>query len=135
MTMLSLTVFLGVLTAAAQSASRVTAEIPFDFNVGNMKMDAGTYDIKIIRSLSGSAAVTFINETGEVLETVFGTLNGKVSTGNSWLVFERAGTGHALSDIAMPDSGISIPISAQKRRLGVTVSRNDRVVLPIANIN
>ena len=134
-TVLSFAIVLGVGSAMAQSSSRLSANIPFEFSVGKKTYDAGQYQLKVNKNQSGAVAVTLVDDSGKALDTVVGTLNGNATTDGARLVFEAGNTVKVLSGIAMPISGISIPVSRAQRRLSVTVGKNETVFVPLASIN
>lgn len=134
-TVLSVTILLGAVAASAQFTTRAKAEIPFDFSIGSRSFDAGTYGIRVMRTTAGSAAVTFLDKSGNALETVVGLVQGEQRLGEKELLFDRNGENRVLRSIVLGGSGISIPVSRERRRLATTVSLNERLVVPITTVN
>ncbi len=134
-TVLSVTILLGAVAASAQFSTRAKAEIPFDFSIGSRSYDAGTYGIRIVRTNAGSAAVTFLDKSGNALDTVVGLTQGERSLGSQELLFDRTGENTVLRSIVIGGSGISIPVSRERRRLATTVSLNERLIVPITSFN
>lgn len=134
-TVLSVTILLGAVAASAQFSTRSKADIPFDFSIGSRSYDAGTYGIRVMRTTTGSAAVTLLDKSGNALETVVGLVQGEQRLGEKELLFDRNGENRVLRSIVLGGSGISIPVSRERRRLATTVSLNERLVVPITTVN
>lgn len=107
--------------ASAQSNTRVTADIPHDFNVDGKTYEAGSYDVVIAKNSAGGAAVTLVSATGERIASVLGMLNGNAALGRTELVFANRSGERVLSEIVMAGSRISIPSAGGKKRLRVNI--------------
>ena len=134
-TVLSVTILLGAVAASAQFSTRAKADIPFDFSIGSRSYDAGTYGIRIMRTTTGSAAVTFLDKSGSALDTVVGLIHGGQAFEDRELLFDRSGDNRILRTVVINGSEIAIPVSGERRRLTTTVSSIERLVVPIASVN
>jgi hypothetical protein len=112
--------FLFVLAAAptfAQSASAVTADIPFEFSVANRTMPAGEYTVKagpnigsiLVRSDKGKGAVTVFAQP----------TNPNKEAQKPTLVFRRYGNQYFLARVIHTDGsyGREIAMSKTEKRL------------------
>jgi hypothetical protein len=132
---LSFAVLLGVGAASAQSTAKMKADLPFNFNLGKQKLNAGVYKIEVTRNLAGVATVSFIDGSGKVRRTVLGITSGKSSPEQAKLLFAWVGNGNSLSDILLENDGISLNVSRPKRQVTVTGRNGGPAAVSLASIN
>ena len=102
LTMLTMVVALSLATAAvsadAQSSTKQTANIPFEFVVGNHEMSAGKYDVDRITS---GGLVVRIRNTGNADTTarLTSTIVKTQAPDKSKLVFRRYGNTYFLAEV------------------------------------
>ena len=85
---------LGATPSASAQANQLTATIPFDFSIGNLRLPAGSYSVKQVNSYS--LEVRDNNTKKGIFLMVKGEdRHDAVSRGR--LVFERAGNGTYLT--------------------------------------
>jgi hypothetical protein len=104
----SLSLVFGAVAANAQSLTKVEAEVPFAFSVGQTKLAPGKYDIRVNKSSAGTATVQIAQKGGSGMGTALGLVNGNAVTGRAELVFDRYGDARVLRQITFNDNGISI---------------------------
>lgn len=88
-----------------------------------------------MRTTAGSAAVTFLDKSGNPLDTVVGMTQGERSLGSKELFFDRTGDRSVLRRIVINGSAIAVPVSREHRRLTTTVGSIERLVVPIASVD
>jgi hypothetical protein len=108
-----------VTSAQAQSPSnRVTAQIPFDFNIGDRKLPSGRYSVGRVRQASDDAVLTVDDENGrsKALRTSIAVRNLDL-TENAKLVFHRYGDQYFLYQVwaAGTTTGRQFPKSRSER--------------------
>jgi hypothetical protein len=113
---LSLAVVFGAVSANAQTITKVDADIPFAFTVGNTGLAAGKYNIKVVSNTAGTATVRISQKDGSGSWTTLGLINGDVATGSAALVFDRYGDERVLRQIATSNNAVAISGSGRKVR-------------------
>jgi hypothetical protein len=127
LTVLSLTVLSSVGLAQAQSSGqKITANVPFDFTVGNLSFQAGQYDftrtgegLYVIREANGHAQMILAgapvqqNGTPEKSNLKFEVVNGRHTLIQVWS--EVAASGNDF-----PNGGPSVELD--KRTTDVTIT-------------
>lgn len=109
---LSLVFVFGGTYANAQASSRIDAEIPFDFVVGDKVFSAGKYVIRLRRS---SASVNLLtmelrDSNNQPVYDTFAFPNGDPAEGKPALVFDRSYGQATLARIRVDNHGFSVPI-------------------------
>ena len=99
----------GGITANAQQATKIDANVPFDFIVGDRYLSAGEYIIRVTGSPSGAKQIEVRSKDGEILFTALGVTNGDTGRGRSELVFERTDGRVVLTKILTEGAGYSVP--------------------------
>ena len=95
----------------------VQATVPFNFNVGNKVLPAGTYRIE-----SGSSSiVTLQNRDGKAAVSTLVYAADSDGSGNGKLVFNKYGDQYFLSKILCPAAAFSaaLPMSKLEKRVRV----------------
>lgn len=107
-----------VVAANGQSAARVSAQIPFDFVVGDKTMSAGRYIVStqmqdhsalLIRNMKANSAAVRLSDT----------IQSRQNKPNARLVFHRYGQTYFLAEVwqAGANSGWSLHRSNRERKL------------------
>lgn len=115
--------FLMFVSLASQGQTRVTANVPFEFNVGNRAAPAGQYDVlpatpftRGVIQLSNAPANTEHFKTFLIPKTERSKLDSSDSTPK--FVFRVYGDRYFLSEIWFSgDSGASMPITNVERQV------------------
>ena len=90
-------VFAGVLAINAQAQTRLTATVPFAFNVGKTTLPAGRYTVTVLNPSSDRKILQIRSMNGRSSVVVLTTgIIGRASD-NSKLVFERNGDRYAFA--------------------------------------
>ena len=126
--LIALTLFAGLMVPATQAQSLLTADIPFDFVVGDKQLHSGKYRVSqmspgvmLIQSkvtLSSAIVLTTTVQAGKISEV--GTL-----------VFNRYGDQYFLSKIwaASSDTGREVPKSRLEREVAQRLSDGGSTVV------
>jgi len=109
-TFLTVTFVLGGTAIQAQSSTKIDADIPFDFVVGDKTFSAGTYVIRLRRAPTGVETLELRDAKGKVLYDTFALPNGDIGKGRSELVFDRSEGLAALAKIRTEGKGYSVPV-------------------------
>ena len=115
---LGLALIAGGLSVNAQtSATRVNADIPFDFAVGGKQLSAGKYVLRIKQAPLGAKAVEISNENREVVYNAFIQDNGDRTKDNAELKFDRYAGTATLVRIVTEQGGYTLPESDRAAQL------------------
>lgn len=112
---LSFAVVFGAAVANAQSVTKVDADIPFAFSVGETTLAAGQYDIGVTASGAGTATVRISQKDGSGTWTVLGLKNGATTQGKAELVFDRNGDQRVLRQININGNGVSLASNGSRK--------------------
>jgi hypothetical protein len=112
---LSLAVICGAAAANAQSVTKVDAEIPFAFSVGDTTLAPGKYDIGVTAASAGTATVRISQKDGSGTWTVLGLLNGAAAQGKAGLVFDRYGDQRVLRQIILSHNGVALASNGSRK--------------------
>jgi hypothetical protein len=112
---------------------QLKANVPFDFTVSNKEMPAGEYTINTV---TGSMVLTLRQEgAGATVLSLSSSMAepGKLSSGESQLVFHRYGNQYVLAQIWDGSIGLgrSLPESRIERELAQTASTQTYAVLAV----
>ena len=122
--MLSVLVVLTTVSAHAQSGTRLTVTIPFNFYVGGKALTAGQYEVGramqasvdtlVVRSIDGSGGAYVLTRTVQAKES-----------GDSRLVFRRYDDQYFLAEvwIAGTSTGRGLPLSSKERVAAQEIAR------------
>jgi hypothetical protein len=114
--LLSLIVAFSFISANAQAEKTITADIPFDFNVGTKHYNAGQYKLKV--SDSKAIAVVYITDAdGAILDSVHVLTGGEAVSGDSKLVFNNYEGQRFLAQIKTADSSYKMVRSGIERQM------------------
>lgn len=98
----------GGVTANAQYATKIEANIPFDFVVGDKTLAAGKYVIRLRRAPSGAQAVEVRDADNKIVYDTFALENGDAGKGKAELVFDKASGQAALAKIRTEGKGFTV---------------------------
>jgi hypothetical protein len=115
-----LAVSLVSLTAQAQSANQLKANIPFSFVIGNQTLPAGEYTVRYVNQNSGKSALLFKSVDGRTSRIV--NMNAAQTSRaeiKASLVFNQYGDSYFLSEVwtGSDQYGLSLPKSSAERRM------------------
>jgi len=115
-------------TAQAQSFSKLVAEIPFDFSVGNKVMPAGQYTISVLNPGSGQKLLRISRPDGHQAVILRTTPVWSSAKNQGTLVFHRYGNQYFLSQIWGPaeNYGMEAPASKEERAIARTLDQASR---------
>jgi hypothetical protein len=114
--MVALAIVTAVVSANAQSSNRVTADIPFEFVVGDKTLPAGEYSVKAANT-EGDALMIMGADNGKAAIRLSAPAEEMKNTG-SRLVFHRYGQNYFLAEVWHGDStGRKLVKSKQERAI------------------
>lgn len=103
--------------SAQTFGTRVEANIPFDFTVGDETYSAGSYRLVFIRSIGSVYNVSLMDEKGRAIMKTVAIQNGSTVRNKSELVFAVTEGGHFLDRLRTPDAGYLFSWSEKDRRV------------------
>ena len=110
-------VLIGVTRADAQT--RLTANIPFDFNVGGKNLPAGHYSVSFINTSSDKRVLQLVRSEGGAAILILTTdVVGKPDE-TAKLAFNRYGNQYFFAQVWLPADGIGMqaPKSEEEKRI------------------
>ena len=122
---LSLTLVFGASISSAQG-TRVDAEIPFDFTIGDTTFAAGKYRLSVVRLYGSVHSVTLRDETGKLIHNSTAVQNGSSVPDNPDMVFAVVDGQHYLDKIRTQDCGFVFSKSSADKR----IAKAKRVSVP-----
>jgi hypothetical protein len=111
------------LSLAQDSTYRVTANVPFDFNVGDQHLPAGEYLFEVE---PGSPVVTVRSTTTGRAEMILAIAGDGERNGNPVLEFDVIGENHLLAELKTADAGVNFP---EKKTLLASAKRKESVAI------
>lgn len=105
--MLMTVVGLSTVKAQTNSASRLTATIPFSFNVGQRSLPAGEYTVRCTNPASDSKVLQLRNANGDSAMILTNSVSGKQSN-DAKLVFNRYGDHYYFAQAWLPADSIGM---------------------------
>lgn len=122
---LGLALIFGGITANAQSSTtKVDANVPFDFTVGEKSFSAGKYTLRISNAAAGVSLMEVRDSEGEIVQTVLLSTNGERRRATSELVFDRVEGTVVLAKIVTADAGYSVPLSSNVKLVAAARKAN-----------
>ena len=101
----------GVLAVSAHAqtsnAQRVTASIPFAFNVGKTTLPAGKYTITVLNPTSDRKTLQIRSLNGRASAIVLTTTSSGRASENAKLVFERYGDQYVFAQAQMDETTLA----------------------------
>jgi hypothetical protein len=130
--LLVLAILCAVVSAQAQTITVYTADIDFDFAIGNQNYQAGKYTVHLKRPDKLATILTVRDEKGRALQVTAVMKNGSTSESeDTTLVFNRFGNQYVLDRIAAPDFGFTAPDSKVIDRLAKNARKRPETVAVI----
>lgn len=115
--MVALAILTSVVSANAQSQSRVAADIPFEFVVGDQTMAAGEYTIKSVTT-EGNALAILGKDNRESVILLVEPIEPMNKRKSARLVFHRYGQNYFLAQVWTGDNvGRKLAKSKQERAM------------------
>lgn len=109
-------------SAQAQSVTKVEAEVPFAFTIGDKTFEAGKYDLKLINNASGSTRIQLTDEDGKVMHSAIALRNGSDTNERAELVFDVNGADRVLSGITTNEAGYTLPKFKKSKSVTIRAS-------------
>lgn len=122
-----------LVSAHAQSSTRIVADIPFDFAVGGKSLKAGEYSVRAFTT-SGDALVIINRDSNDAAMRLTRSIQARIVPQKATLVFHRYGQRYFLSEVWTPgeQSGRQLLKSAAERtletQLAAIPSKSDRAL-------
>jgi hypothetical protein len=109
---------LAIVSANAQSfGTRVEANIPFDFTVGNKTFQAGNYELSITRNNVDLYSVSLRDESGRSIFRTTALRSAQTSETGAKMIFSVVGNEHYLKNIATPEIAYSFNGSYKNKQI------------------
>jgi hypothetical protein len=121
---LAIAFVLSAVNIYAQGITRIDADIPFDFVVGDKMFEAGKYVLRIQRQASGARTVDLYDNKGRVLHSAFALENGDTARGEANLGFDKIAGVNTLTKIRLDSKGYNVP--AEERNVQIAAARKDK---------
>jgi len=93
----------------AQYATKIDADIPFDFAIGDQTFEAGKYIMRLRKNPTGVETVELRDANNRVVYEAFALQNGDTGNGKAQLIFDRDGTIAKLSKVQTGLKGFNMP--------------------------
>lgn len=93
----------------AQNSTRIEAEVPFDFVIGDKSFSAGKYVMRIRRVPSGADLFEVRDAKNRIVYEAFALSNGETGDGKAHFIFNREDGVARLSTVATGWKGFTIP--------------------------
>lgn len=124
-------------SANAQSAKKVEANIPFDFNAGGQHYKAGKYTLKVSEARTSGAVVYLTDGEDRVLDTMLVSLSSDAVQGDAEMVFNNYDGQRYLSSITTRDGSYKFVRSSTERQIasGKRSAEKRPEIIAIANVN
>jgi len=124
---LSVTVVFGATFSFSQTtATRVQAEIPFDFSIGANSFPAGNYSLFLIRRNGLVHSAQLRDNSGRTICNTVAVQNGSSTWNRSEMVFADTGDRKQLEKLSTPEFGYIFSRSGGDKHVAFT----DRVSVP-----
>jgi len=122
----------GAVTAPAQSSTKLEANIPFDFIIGNKTLPAGMYEVSSPVPNQPSVRMLSSAETREAAVALTVTTEPKTNRGANKLVFHRYGDRYFLAEIWGEDGKIAQALRKSKLEREMSASIGTPSVILVA---
>ena len=115
--------FVLVVSASAQTAHRMSVQIPFDFVAGRTELPAGKYTVRRVQSDSESVLM-FVSEDGRNSAAVI-TNSGDDAPVSAQIIFRQRGDRYFVASVSLPGtSSVRIaPESKVEKRFASELSK------------
>lgn len=95
--------------AHAQNTTKIDADVPFDFAIGDEQFAAGKYVLRLRGTATGADAIELRDSKHRVVYEAFAIRNGDPGNGKANLIFDRNGSIAQLARIQTGLKGYTIP--------------------------
>lgn len=119
----ALVVGISAISANAQTATEVTANVPFDFSIGSKTYSSGEYKVKVTKTAAGGAILRILDSRGRNIQSVLADRAVDLNFAKSQMIFNRYGEQRFLSKILTPNSLVTIPRSRTERQIAAGPSK------------
>ena len=130
---LMIMVLAGVLAVSAHAqtsnAQRVTASIPFAFNVGKTTLPAGKYTITVLNPTSDRKTLQIRSLNGRASAIVLTTTSSGRASENAKLVFERYGDQYVFAQAQMDETTLAALRTKERGDKQVAKARKKSIVV------
>ena len=109
-------------SALAQSSTRIEADVPFAFALGEKVLEAGKYTMRISNVNSAAEVLEVRNGSNKVIYSAVMIRNGATARKNPHLVFDQVEGQPVLAKIALDSKGFDVPV--EKSAVTTLAARN-----------
>lgn len=96
-------------TSVLAQATRIDAQIPFDFTIGGETFEAGKYVMRLHRATGGAEKLEVRDAKNRVIYEAFMLQNGDTASDKPELIFDRIGGQAVLAKIRLENKGLGVP--------------------------
>ena len=115
--LISLSLFITSAVSAQVTGTRVEANIPFDFTVGDENFAAGSYRLLFTKGNGSVYHVSLMTDKGRPIMKTMAVQNGSTLRNKSELVFAVTDGGYFLEKLRTPDAGYLFSWSAKDKKV------------------
>lgn len=127
LTMIALTILLGIVAVSGQTRGRYFAEIPFEFAFGNNIYEDGRFELVLELTGYDANIFTLRNGEGKKLERAVVLKSGNRSKDQDVkFVFDKYDYGYVLKEVVGPGFGFAAPQPSEAVWVEVTQNRTAR---------
>ena len=111
----------------AQGTTRIDANVPYDFAIGDQQFEAGKYVLRVRRAAGGASVAELRDSRHRIVYEGFVMDSGDTGNGKANLVFDRSGSMAKLTQIRTGEKGFAINESASSdRTINVASKKKDK---------
>ena len=111
----------------AQGTTRIDANVPYDFTIGDQQFEAGKYVLRVRRAAGGASVAELRDSRHRIVYEGFVMDSGDTGNGKANLVFDRSGSMAKLTQIRTGEKGFAINESASSdRTINVASKKKDK---------
>ena len=111
----------------AQGTTRIDANVPYDFAIGDQQFAAGKYVLRVRRAAGGASVAELRDSRHRIVYEGFVMDSGDTGNGKANLVFDRSGSMAKLTQIRTGEKGFAINESASSdRTINVASKKKDK---------
>ena len=121
---LAIALTLGSPSAAAQTATRIEADIPFAFAVGDEVLESGKYVMRLRRASGDAETLEIRDAKNRIVYEAFVLQNGDVSLNEAKLLFNNVDGQRVLANIRLQNKGFNVPV--EKSAITMLAAKNGK---------
>ena len=125
---LALVFVLAGINVQAQSTTKLDAEVPFDFAIGNEQFAAGKYVLRLRGNAGGADTIEVRDSKNRIVYEAFAMRNGDTGNGKAHLIFDRNDGVTQLSSIQTGLKGYSIPEDGRSDNVSVAAKKRKKSI-------